>query len=134
MNDYIEVFENEFDAEVIRKTNEEIEKLKTRTVQQNRAMHCWIHMVAEELRRQGVDMRDFISKPVLADDHIVKEFIWKRLLHDVYGKDSTTEQTTVETQEIYDTLNKFFGEGVGGRCEPFHIDWPSSEPPMLGNP
>lgn len=120
-----------FEPEIFVMSEDEIKKHKQRTIQQNRSMHKWFTLVAEELRRQQVDMRDFISKPIYADEHIVKEHIWKRLLKDVYHKDSTTKQTTVESMEIYETLNKFFANGVGGKCEPFHIPWPSDEPPMV---
>lgn len=121
----------QFDPEIYCMSNDEIEQEKQRTYLQNRSMHKWIKQVADELRRQKVDMRDFVSGPIYADEDLVKEKIWKKILHDVYGKDSTTEQTTVETTEIYDTLNKLFGEGVGGRCEPFHIPWPSKEELMM---
>jgi len=111
---------------------ETAEEKKQRTAKQNNSMHKYIRLVVAELRKQKVDMRDFVSGPILADEDIVKEKIWKKILHDVYGKDSTTDQTTKETVEIYETLNKFFAEGVGGKCDPFHIPWPSDEPPMVG--
>ena len=93
-----------------------IEKIKkTRTSQQNRALHLWFVQVAEELNNAGWDMRKLISKEIdISWSPIsVKEYLWRKVQIIYCGKKSTAQLTTEEINEIYDIINRTIGERTG---------------------
>ena len=91
--------------------------MEQRTTQQNKALHKFFELVAETLNSAGLDMR----KALRADIDIpwsktsVKEFMWKPVQEALIGKKSTKELTTKQVDEVYNVLNKYFGEKYGLR-------------------
>ena len=92
-------------------------RLSKRTEKQNNALHKWFEQVAEELNREGYDVR--IVLQVIAEKgvdfmwskELVKEVLWRKVQQKYLGKKSTTELDSVgEITEIYDILNKFLSE------------------------
>jgi len=95
-----------------------------RSNQQNRALHKWCEMTAQELNEAGLDIKKTLSAEV---DHpwtgaLVKELMYKKVLKSYLQKDSTTELTKVEPSIITDILNRFLGEKWG-----LYIPFPSEE-------
>jgi hypothetical protein len=102
------------------KTKEE----KIRTIQQNKSLHLYFTQLAETLNDAGLDMRKVlrpsISIPWTSAN--VKEFLWKPIMDFQLQKSSTTEMTTKEIDQVYDTINRHLGETFG-----IHVEWPSLE-------
>lgn len=98
---------------------------KQRTTQQNRALHLFCRMLADELNSAGLDMK-IVLKPEVAiswTDKTVKEYLWKPLMNALFLKDSTKEMTRQEPTEVWEHLNRHLGEKFGIRIP----DFPSQE-------
>lgn len=99
-------------------TNEE----KKRTIQQNRALHLWFTLLADELNNSGLDMK-IVLKPE-ADIpwtlENVKNHIWRPVQEAMIGKQSTTELSTTEIDKILDVITRHLGEKFG-----VQVDFPS---------
>lgn len=98
---------------------------KTRTTQQNKALHKYCELLAEALNDAGYEM-----KAVLAVKQVdipwnkdrVKDVLWKPLQEVVTGKSSTTELSTIDPSEIYSILDRHISQNFG-----VHVEWPSEE-------
>ena len=86
-----------------------------RTLQQNRSLHLYFTMLADELNQAGYDMRRTLKPgvdiPWTSD--LVKQYLWKGIQEAMLGSDSTRELTTKEIDQVYDVLNKHLGETTG---------------------
>lgn len=99
-----------------------------RTNQQNKAIHILFTEYAKALNEAGFDMRKTL-KPSIAipwTGRSVKEFLWKPIQKAQLNKTSTTELTTVEIDEVFDTINRHLGERIG-----IHIPFPSIDEIIL---
>ena len=96
-----------------------------RTLQQNKALHKFFELLANELNEAGLDMRK-ILKPEIDIPWTtisVKNFLWRPIQEVMLGKHSTTELDKLqEIDKIYETLNRFLGEKWG-----LHVEFPSIE-------
>lgn len=100
-----------------------MEKLeKQRTIQQNKALHLFFQMVADELNNAGLDMRKTLKPGVEIpwSKESVKDFMWKPIQNIQLRKKSTTELTTKDIDIVFDTLNRHLGEKLG-----VHIPFPT---------
>lgn len=96
---------------------------RQRTVQQNKAMHLYFRMVADALNAAGLDIRKVIKPNVEIpwNDYMVKELLWREVQKVKLGKDSTTELTTSELDEVIKVINAFLArKGIA-------MDFPSIE-------
>jgi hypothetical protein len=95
-----------------------------RTKQQNKALHVMFRLFAEILNENGLDMRRTLKPgvdiPWSAES--VKEYLWRPVMEAQLNKKSTTQLTTKEVDEVFDTINKYIGEKHG-----LHIPFPSIE-------
>lgn len=99
-----------------------------RTNQQNKALHVLFKLLADTLNNHGLDMKKTL-KPEVAipwSPGSVKEFLWRPVQKAQLNKQSTTELTTVEIDEVFDTINKHLGERFG-----VHVPFPSIEELIL---
>lgn len=97
---------------------------KPRTESQNKALHLYFTQLAKMLNDAGLDMRK-VLKPSISipwTSQTIKENLWKPIMKIQTGKSSTTEMTTKDINEVYDTLNRHLGEKFG-----IHVDFPSEE-------
>lgn len=97
---------------------------KQRTLRQNKALHKWYGLLAQELNDAGLDMRKTL-KPTIDipwDAKTVKDYLWRPVQELQLEKESTTELTTREIDTVYDTLNRHLGEKFG-----LHVPFPSIE-------
>ena len=86
-----------------------------RTNRQNRALHVLFNLLAQELNDNGLDMRKTL-KPnidIAWTGASVKEHLWKPVQKLQLNKDSTTELTTVEIDQVFDTIVRHLGETFG---------------------
>lgn len=95
-----------------------------RTVRQNKALHVLFGLLATTLNDNGLDMRKTLKPSVEIpwSAQGVKEYLWRPIQRAQTTKNSTTQLTTKEIDEIFDTLNKHLGEKFG-----VHIPFPSIE-------
>ncbi len=86
-----------------------------RTSQQNRALHVLFRLLADTLNENGLDMRKTLKPEVdiLWNDKTVKEYLWRPIQKAQLTKNSTTELTTVEIDQVFETINKHLGEKFG---------------------
>lgn len=95
-----------------------------RTKQQNKAIHVLFKLLANTLNENGLDMRKTL-KPEIEIPWApggVKEYLWRPIQEAQLGKKSTTELTTIEIDQVFDTINKHIGEKFG-----VHVPFPSVE-------
>lgn len=95
-----------------------------RTALQNRSLHLMFRLLADELNNAGLDMRTVLKPEIHIDwnPQTVKEYLWRPVQLAQLGKESTTELTTKEIDQIFDTINRHLGEKFG-----LHADFPSIE-------
>ena len=85
---------------------------KQRTLNQNRAMHKFFEMLAKDLSDAGLDMKKTL-KPgadIPWTPEMVKLMLWKPIQDAMFNKESTTELSTKEVNEVYDVLIRHLGE------------------------
>lgn len=99
-------------------------KYPKRTLTQNAALHVYFKLVADSLNSAGLDMKKVLKPEVDIPwtPVTIKEYIWRPVQKAQLKKNSTTELTTKEIDEIFDTINRHLGEKFG-----VHEDWPSIE-------
>lgn len=86
---------------------------ETRTSRQNRALHLYFRLLADELNLSGKDMKHVIRTAISWSPYAVKQYLWLPLQKARLGKKSTTELTTDEIDKIYDEINRIIGERTG---------------------
>lgn len=101
----------------LKKTGEVVEILKVkqnRTNQQNRALHLFFTMVANELNELGIP---FIYHGLKGMEfeiqwtaELFKEFTWKPIQKAMFGIESTTKLKKDQIDPIFDVINKFFAD------------------------
>jgi hypothetical protein len=60
------------------------------------------------------------------NDYMVKEYLWRPLQKAILGKKSTTELTTKEIDQVFDTLTRHLGQKLG-----IELQFPSIETLIL---
>lgn len=95
--------------------------MEKRTLQQNKALHLHFQHIAEALNDAGQDMRRTLSHEIEIPwtAETVKEYLWRPVQEAQLLKESTTELTTKEINEIAETLARFLGAKVGVVPPPF---------------
>ena len=110
----------------------------SRTARQNRALHVFFTLLAEQLNDAGLDqkrvikaMREGLPIPWTAES--VKESLWKPLQSAMLNKGSTTELTTTEPSDVHERLSLWFIETFNGFLCP---EWPHKKrkPPLTYEP
>lgn len=95
-----------------------------RTTQQNKALHVLFRLLADTLNQSGMDMRKTLKPEIEIpwSAESAKEYLWRPVQQAQLNKKSTTELTTKEIDEVFDTINRHLGEKFG-----VHVDFPSIE-------
>lgn len=103
-------------------------KYPQRTRQQNKALHVLFQLLANTLNEAGLDMRKTLRPTVEIpwSGPSVKEFLWRPIQEAQLQKRSTTELTTVEIDQVFDTINKHLGERFS-----LHVPFPSIDEIIL---
>ena len=102
--------------------NEENKKERQRTKLQNRALHKFFALLAEELNDAGYDMKKTLKPEIDIpwSKDTIKEYLWRPIQEAQLRKCSTTQLNTKEIDKIYNTLNRHIGERFG-----IHVPFPS---------
>ena len=92
-----------------------------RSIQQNKAMHKYFELCAKELDEAGFSVQAVIEKTmdVNWDKDLFKRLVWKRALKAKLDKESTSEMTQQDVEEVYEIVNRFMGENFG-----IHVPFP----------
>lgn len=117
-----------FKLTALDKTVEIKEATNQRTLTQNRSMHKFFELLAQELNDSGLTMLK-VLKPgadVPWSAETVKECIWKPIQNAQFGEHSTTKLTTKQVSEVYETLNRHLGEKFA-----VHVAWPSVDSMLI---
>ncbi len=96
-----------------------------RTPQQNKSLHKWLALLADELNASGQSLGDgkLVRLPVRYTGENLKEHVLKPYLNALWpDKDSTTQLSTAELKMLYEDLDVIIAERSG--C---HVEWPSEE-------
>lgn len=98
-------------------------ELPNRSDQQNKALHKWFELVADELNASGQSKQKVLGKTIELnwDARSVKEDLWRPVQKALLKKHSTTELLKLEDiDKVYEHLNRFLGE----KCE-IHVPFPT---------
>ena len=95
-----------------------------RTKLQNRSLHKYCELLAEELNAGGFDFKEVIERAnyqleVPFTKYLVKDQFWKPIQKAMYNHESTTEPTTKQYMEIYKVMDKRIAELTG-----VSVPWP----------
>lgn len=98
-----------------------------RTLTQNNAIHKYFELLANDLNDAGLSMQKVLKPSVDIDwtPEMVKTYLWKPIQEAMYQKKSTTELTTKEVGQVYETLNRHLGTKIE-----IHTPFPTNEPEM----
>lgn len=93
-----------------------------RTPQQNKALHKYFELLADELNAAGYDMKRTLRHDVDIPwtPETIKEYLWRPIQEAQLQKKSTTQLDTTEINKVYETLNRHLGEKTG-----VHVAFPS---------
>ena len=94
---------------------------EARTEQQNKALHVWYEAVAEECRKNSIDVKLVMTKIMRMDmtATFIKE-MWKMLQRALFGKKSTTQlRKSGEIDKIRDHFIRFFANEFELELPPF---------------
>lgn len=102
--------------------------MEKRTSTQNKALHKYFELLAEELNDAGLDLKEVIKVDIPWSSDTVKQWLWKPVQKAQLLKESTTELTTAEVNKVYETINRLMAEKFN-----LHVPFPSDEISMLSN-
>ena len=103
----------------------ESKKRQTRTPRQNRALHKWLTMVADELNKAGLDQRK-VLKPGISipwTQKAAKEHLWRPIQEAMFAKKSTTELEKAEVGRVEEVIVRHLAEKFGFESP----EWPHFE-------
>ena len=94
-----------------------------RTAQQNKALHKWLTMVADQFNSSGLDMRVVLEHhPEISWTTLsVKEKLFKPIQKSMTGKESTAQANRVEYSDVCRELHRHFAQKHGVQLP----EWPS---------
>lgn len=80
--------------------------------------------LAQELNGAGYDMRRTLKQGIDIpwSGETIKEYLWRPVQQAQLGKKSTTELTTKEIDDVFDTINRHLGTKFG-----LYVPFPSIE-------
>jgi len=98
-----------------------------RTLTQNKAVHAYFKMKADQLNELGLDMKTVLALEVRVDwtPTSFKEY-FKKMAEKMLHKSSTTELSTKEINQVYENIEKNIAEQLYADIIPF----PTNEPEM----
>lgn len=93
----------------------EIKRIRTRSQEQNAAIHLWLTWVAKALNDAGYDMQTVLSETIGLSWTMdtAKENLWRPVQKALMKKESTTELYKPEVSDVYEHLNRFLAEKFG---------------------
>ncbi len=88
---------------------------KQRTSQQNRALHLLFTMIAERLNEAGLEMKKVLKPEVEIrwTPDSIKEYLWRPVQKIMLGKESTTQLSTKDIDQVFMVICRHLGEKFG---------------------
>lgn len=83
-----------------------------RTDRQNRALHLWLTMLADDLNHAGLDQRK-VLKPTVSipwTQEAAKEQLWRPIQEAMFEKRSTTELSKSEVGRVEEVIRRHLAE------------------------
>lgn len=117
---------------IINQHEVEFKRIKRgRTINQNRAMHLFFKFISDKLNENGIEYvwrgLKGMTMNMQYNEFIVKEFLWKQIQLQLYGKESTTQLLSSEITEVADVIIKALAEiGISIQFPSFE-SWANSE-------
>jgi hypothetical protein len=98
--------------------------MKQRTIQQNKSLHLWFQLLADDLNNAGYTVRKTLKEDFELDwtPTLIKEILFKSIIRAKFNKSKTSELTSGELQLAFDEINRHLGEKFG-----IHTPFPSLE-------
>ena len=99
------------------------------TTQQNKSLHLWLRMLADDLNGAGFSVGDgvLIKLPILYTEENLKADVLRPLMKALYPDLTSTRQLdTKQTQELYRYIDHVVSERTG-----VHVEFPSEEAMMM---
>ena len=95
---------------------------KKRTLTQNRALHMYCEILAEELNSRGLSQMLVLRQDAELPwtQQTVKENLWRPIQQAILDKDSTADANTAEYNKVYDVLSRNLAMKFG-----IDISWPN---------
>ena len=85
-----------------------------RTNQQNKALHKYCELMAQDLSDAGYSVQEVCTLPIQWTKENFKENIWKPVQKAMFPDiTSTTDLNTVQLSEVYEQINLLIGEKFG---------------------
>ena len=100
----------------------DIKNSDMRTITQNRALHKYFTILADELNKGGLTVTKVLKADIEWSPESIKEQLWRPIQKALLGKDSTTKLSKDEVSKVYDTLNLALGNKFG-----LSVDFPSQD-------
>jgi len=99
-------------------------KEEKRTTTQNKSLHLFFTLLAEELNDAGLDMRKTLKPQIDIpwSPQSIKEYLWRPIQISALKKQSTADLNSNEVDIVWNILNRHLGEKFG-----LHIPFPSEE-------
>lgn len=99
-------------------------KGKTRSGQQNRALHKYFQLLADALNDAGYDMRNTLKCDVEMpwSPDMIKEWIWRPVQKAMFDIDSTAKMKRADYTKVWEVLNRHTSSRFG-----IAIQWPSED-------
>lgn len=99
-------------------------KGRSRSSQQNRALHKYFDMLADALNSAGYDMRNTLKQDVDVpwSPDMVKELIWRPVQIAMFNTESTAKMKRADYSKVWEVLNRHTSEKFG-----ISVQWPSEE-------
>lgn len=82
----------------------DIKNMDIRTIQQNKALHLFCKHISETLNEKGLYVQDVLKMETVWTMQTVKETVFKPVVKQLYGKDSTTKLKKNEFNNIIDSI------------------------------
>lgn len=98
-----------------------------RTPRQSNALHKGFELIAQELREKNLSVQTVLSEGIELEwtAVLVKEILFKRIAKLMFDRDSTTQLSTKELQEVWENMSRALGQlGIS-------IPFPSTEENLL---
>lgn len=98
---------------------------KSRTQQQNSALHLWFKLLADEMNQAGYTVQLVLAQKMDLDwdKDKVKGLLWRPAQQAILKKKSTTELSKIEDiDKVWEHLNRHIGEKFG-----LHVPFPSDQ-------
>jgi hypothetical protein len=99
-----------------------------RTLSQNKSLHLMFEQLANELNDNGLDVRSTLKEDIEIpwNSYLIKELIWKKVQKAQLGKESTTQLTTKEINQVFEVIARHLAQKFG-----IVIEFPSIETLMM---